>query len=218
MRRRDVLAAAAFLIAGATPLMAQTSGKIAQIGILLQVPPSSAVVQPLWKALVDGLRAHGWEEGRNLVIETRVAGQDPTRFPELARELVALKVDVILAANQQSIAAAQQATATIPIVMCGGADPVKPGFVASLAKPGGNITGITTDFETLVGKHYELLTEIKPGIKRIGVIYDPTQRTSAGLYRREQEEIAPRLGLAVVPIPVSSAADITAAFAAIATA
>jgi putative tryptophan/tyrosine transport system substrate-binding protein len=212
MKRRGFLAGAALLIAA--PSMAQST-KPAQIGLLLQVPPSAAPVQPLWKALVDGLRAKGWEEGRNLVIETRVAGGDPTRFPALARELVTLNVDVILAANQQSIAAAQQATATIPIVMCGGADPVKPGFVASLAKPGGNITGITTDFETLIGKHYELLTEIKPGIKRVGVIYDPSHATSAALYRREQEEIAPRLGLALVPLPVSTAADIKAAFAAI---
>lgn len=215
MRRRDFLSGAAVLIATAAPSLAQ-SAKPARIGLLLQVPPSAAPVQPLWTALVEALRAQGWEEGNNLVIETRVADQAPGRFHDLARELVALRVDVILAANQQSIAAARQATATIPIVMCGGADPVRAGFVASLAKPGGNITGITTDFETLIQKHFELLTEIKPGIKRVGVIHDPSQASSAGIHRLEQDEVAPRLGLTAVPIPVSTAADVKAAFAAIA--
>jgi putative ABC transport system substrate-binding protein len=119
MRRRDLLVSAAFLIVGAAPPMAQTSGKTARIGILLQVPPSAAAVQPLWKAIVDGLREHGWEEGRNLIIEGRFAGQNPERFHDLAAELVALPVDVILAANAQSIEAARRRTATIPIVMTG---------------------------------------------------------------------------------------------------
>src|SRR5690349_19440139 len=106
MRRRDFLSAAALLPGMAAPSLAQST-KPARIGLLLQVPPSAVPVQPLWKALVEGLCAHGWEEGNNLVIETRVAGQDPERFHELARELVGLNVDVILAANQQSIAAAR---------------------------------------------------------------------------------------------------------------
>jgi putative tryptophan/tyrosine transport system substrate-binding protein len=215
MRRRDFLSGAALLIAAAAPSLAQAT-KPARVGLLLQVPPSAAPVQPLWKALVDGLRAKGWEEGRNLVIETRVAGQDPGRFRDLARELAALNVDVILAANQQSIAAARRATETIPIVMCGGADPVRAGFVASLAKPGGNITGVTTDYETLIQKHFELLTEIKPGIKRVGVIHDPSEVSSAGLIGLEQGEVAPRLGLTAVPIPISTAADVKTAFAVIA--
>lgn len=215
MRRRDFLSGAAVLIATAAPSLTQ-SAKPARIGLLLQVPPSAAPVQPLWTALVEALRAQGWEEGNNLVIETRVADQAPGRFHDLARELVALRVDVILAANQQSIAAARQATAIIPIVMCGGADPVRAGFVASLAKPGGNITGVMTDFDTLIGKHFELLAEVKPGIKRVGVIYDPSLANSAGLYRLEQEQIAPRLGLTVVPFPISTAADVKSIFTAIA--
>jgi putative tryptophan/tyrosine transport system substrate-binding protein len=122
---------------------------------------------------VDGLRENGWEEGRNLVLEARFARSDPTRFPALAAELVALNADVIVAGNTQSIEAARRTTSTIPIIMVGPADPVGSGFVASLARPGGNITGLANQGETVSGKDLELLRESKPEIKRVGIIYGP---------------------------------------------
>jgi len=149
---------------------------------------------------VDGLREHGWEEGRNLILEGRFTGPDPARYPELAAELVALKVDAIIAGDSQAVEAARHQTATIPIIMLFSADPVRSGFVASLARPGGNITGLSGQFESLVGKTLELLKEVSPTINRVGVIFSPDNIASAVI---------------ALPIPVSGPADFDGAFATI---
>ena len=134
------------------------------------------------QALLDDLRARGWEEGRNILLEGRYAGADPARFPELAAELVELKVDVIVAANTQAVAAAQSKTTTIPIIIVGPSDPVGSGLVASLARPGGNVTGIANQIETVSAKNFELLKQSKPGIKRVGIMFSlnnfPSVRTA----------------------------------------
>jgi putative ABC transport system substrate-binding protein len=168
------------------------------------------VVAGLWQALIDGLREHGWEEGRNLLIEFRVAGRDPARFDGLAAELAALKVDAILAANPASIDAARRATSTIPIVMLGGFEPVVSGWIDSFSRPGHNITGVASDFS--VSKHLEILKEAQPGLQRVSVVYgegNPTAARTIDDLRRE----AAHMGLIVLPLALTSASDLHAEFA-----
>jgi putative ABC transport system substrate-binding protein len=164
---------------------------------------------------LDDLRERGWEEGRNIAFERRFAGPDPARFPELAAELVELKVDAIVAANTQAAAAALSKTTTIPIIIVGIADPVGSGLVASLARPGGNVTGMANQIEIVSAKNFELLKESKPGIKRVGIIFSPNNSPSVRTAKAMQEEVGPRLGLTVVPIGVTKPDDFAEAFATI---
>jgi putative tryptophan/tyrosine transport system substrate-binding protein len=197
------------------PAVAQDGAKPRRLGVLMNGSLTDPVIRRDWQALVDGLRKHGWEEGRNVVLEGRFAGDDVARFHELAAELVALKVDVVMCANTQATEAARRKTTTIPIVMVNSTDPVSLGFVASLAQPGGNITGLTNQLETVAGKHFDLLREIKPGIERVAIIYGPDVPGSVIALKYQQEQMAPRLGLIVRPIPVSKPADLDDAFATI---
>ncbi len=215
--RRSLLAVmlGAILLVGISSTASDSVEKERRVGVLLTLPPSVPAVRPLWQALVDGLRDHGWDEGRNLILEGRFAGQDPTRYLDLAAELVALKVDAIIAGDTQAIEAARRQTATIPIIMLFTSDPVRSGFVASLARPGGNITGLSGQYESLVGKTLELLKEVKPTINRIGILFSPDNIGSAATAKEQQEKMAPRLGLTALPIPVSGPADLDGAFATI---
>jgi putative tryptophan/tyrosine transport system substrate-binding protein len=157
----------------AAPLGAtgQQVGKIARIGYLAA---NLAANPHLQEALLQGLRDLGYVEGRNLVIEYRGAEGKPERFPALAAELVALKVDVIVTAGGTLAAlAAKQATRTLPIVFAAAADPVESGLVTSLARPGGNVTGLSIVSPELVGKSLELLKEVVPGVSRVAVLWQP---------------------------------------------
>ena len=193
-----------------TSALAQDPTAPRRVGILMSGLAADPATKKALQALVDGLREHGWQEGRNVMLEARYAGPDPARFPELAAELVALKVDVITTANTQALDAARRNTRTLPIVMAGATNPVKLGFVTSFARPGGNITGVVSQLETVVGKSLELLKEIKPGIERIGIIYSPDNVASAATFKAQQEEMAPRLGLIVLPIRISKSTDFDA--------
>jgi putative ABC transport system substrate-binding protein len=164
------------------------------------------------QAFENNLRERGWEEGRNIVFERRFTGPDPARFPELAEELVGLKVDIILSAYTPVIAAVRSMTTTTPIIMVGVADPVGSGLVTSLARPGGNITGLANQIEIVSAKNFELLKEIKPGIKRVGIVFSPNNAPSAKTAKAMQEEIGPRLGLTVVPVGVTKPEDFGGAF------
>ena len=175
------------------PAVAQDGAKPRRVGVLMNGSLTDPVIRRDWQALVDGLRKHGWEEGRNVVLEGRFAGADVARFHELAAELVALKVDVIMCANTQATEAARRKTATIPLVMVNSTDPVTSGFVASFARPGGNITGLANHGETLVVKHFDLLREIMPGIGRVAIIYGPDVIGSVNALK-QQEKMAPASG------------------------
>jgi ABC-type uncharacterized transport system substrate-binding protein len=119
------VALGAALLVGISSTASDSVEKERRVGVLLTLPPSVPAVRPLWQALVDGLREHGWEEGRNLILEGRFTGQDPARYPKLAAELVALKVDAIIAGDSQAIEAARRQTTTIPIIMLFTSDPVR---------------------------------------------------------------------------------------------
>lgn len=160
-----------------------------------------------------GLREHAWIEGRNVRIEYRRGGNDPVRMHALARELVGLKVDLIVAQSTPAVEAAKAATAVIPIVSFS-ADPVANGFVASLARPGGNITGISMMMPALAGKRIELLREISPKLARVAFLGhgdDPAHK----VFIRELQDAGRKVGVAVQPVVVRSAAEFDGAFAAL---
>src|SRR5438034_4505121 len=170
MDRRDTVLA--LLALGAAPFAAeaQQAAKIARIGYLT----SSLGANPrLPEAFRQGLRDLGYVEGRNLVIEYRDAEGKVERTPALAAELVALKVDVIVASGTLAALAAKQTTRTLPIVFSPAGDPVGSGLVTSLARPGGNVTGLSAFVPELVGKRLELLMQAVPGVRRVAFLWQP---------------------------------------------
>jgi putative tryptophan/tyrosine transport system substrate-binding protein len=165
------LAICAVLLTLSFPAGAQQAGKVPRIGILPPGPISERV--HLWEAFRQGLRELGYVEGQNITLVFPSGEVKPERLPHLAAELVNLKVDVIVAAATVAVQAAKEATKTIPIVMPIAADPVGTGLVASLARPGGNVTGLTTIASDLSGKRLELLKEVVPRLSRVAVLSNP---------------------------------------------
>jgi putative ABC transport system substrate-binding protein len=177
MDRRTFLAGAGAVLLGTRlAVEAQQPGKIPQIGYLAPVFPCSPSV-PTFEAFRQGLREVGYIEGRNIAIECRSAAGKSDVLPELAAELVRLKVALIVAAGGEPVArAAKQATQTIPIVMTNVGDPVVTGIVGSLARPGGNVTGLVTFAPELSGKRLELLKEAFPRLSRVAIFRNPVNR------------------------------------------
>jgi putative ABC transport system substrate-binding protein len=169
------------LLALPIPAQAQQSTKIPRIGFLNATSPSTVAAR--LEAFRQGLRELGYVEGKNIVIEYRWAEGKIERLPDLATELVRLKVAVIVTASSTVTRAAKEATSTIPIVMSNDNDPVGNGFVASLARPGGNITGLATLYPEISGKRLELLKEIIPKLSRVAVFGTSTQPGNAQLLR-----------------------------------
>ena len=161
------------LLITASSAEAQQPKKVPRIGYLAAIDPASESTRS--EAIRLALRELGYIEGQNIAIEYRYAEGKRDRLPELAAELVRLKVDIIVVAGgADRVRAAKNATKTIPIVMTGaGADPVEAGFVESLARPGGNVTGLTNLARELGGKRLELLKEAVPKVARVAVLYDP---------------------------------------------
>ncbi len=188
---------------------AQQPQKVPRIGFLSGVSPSinSARVE----AFRQGLRELGYVEGRNIVIEYRYAEGRLERLPALADELVRLNVEVIVTAAPPPTRAAKQATVTIPIVMTFDDDPVGSGFIASLARPGGNITGLSAQAPETIGKQLELLKEIVPNLARVGVLGDVT-RPGIPQVLREVNVTADALRVQVQYLEVRAAKDIQTAF------
>ena len=170
MKRRAFLAAAGFSLLS-RPASAQTpkAGKVYRLGYLGTVPSAPETVV-FYDAFVARLREHGYVEGRNLVIEMRNAGGDTARFPALAAELVGLNVDVLTASSNIGAGALKAATATIPIVMISSTDPVGQGLITSLARPGGNVTGLAEFAGEVSMKRLELLREAVPRARRVAFI------------------------------------------------
>jgi putative tryptophan/tyrosine transport system substrate-binding protein len=152
-------------------------------------------------AIEQGLRDLGWVEGRTVAIERRSAQGESARLPPMAEELVGLKVVLILAADPPALAAARAATRTIPIVARVSNDPVQSGLAATLAHPGGNVTGVYSEAEELTGKRLELLREALPGLSRVAVLWDPDGERARFWYR-EAETAAHALGLKILSIEV----------------
>jgi putative ABC transport system substrate-binding protein len=210
-RRRFLIVTGALL---ATPLAAdgQRPAKVSRIGYL---SPSLASSLPLRDAFLQGLRDRGYVEGRNLSVEHRDAEGDRERFPALAAELVALKVDVIFVGGGTRVAlAAMQATNTIPIVFAGVGDPVESGLVTNLARPGGNVTGLSSLGPELVGKRLELIKQAVPGVDRVAVLWLPGalgERTDKDMLT-EADAAARALGVQLIFVEARGPDDFAKAF------
>jgi putative ABC transport system substrate-binding protein len=213
-RRRFLLTAMAGALAAPPAVEAQAAMKMPQLGLLSGGPRSPDRLAGL-DVFREGLRKRGYVEGQNIAIEYRWA-ERPEQVQELATELARLKVDVLVAADPASVRAAKRATRTIPIVMVISLDPVGQGYVASLVRPGGNITGLTWDskFE-ITGKYLELLKMAVPKITRVAGLIDPTN-TGLQPYRKAGEEAAPSLGVTLRHVEWSTPAELERAFDAIA--
>jgi len=214
MRKSAVrLALCAILLALCGPAHAQQMGKVYRIGYFAggAAGPSS----PRAEALRRGLLELGYVEGKNITFVYQTAEGRLGLLPDLAAELVRLKVDVIVAVGDGPITAARQATNTIPVVMAASNDPVGLGHVVSLAKPGGNVTGLSTISSELVGKRVELLKEIIPRASRLAVLRDPRNPGTA-LHLKEIELAGRALGLLIRSFEARSAGEIEPVFRAVA--
>ena len=207
MNRRDAILA--LMALGATPLAAEAQPvtKLPRIGVLWQTKPPPPVPAAMVKLLAS-LKDLGWEDGRTVAIEYRFAGNDPGQLAQYAAELVRLKVDVITTGGDLSTRAAQQATATIPIAMVVGF-PVESGFVKSLARPGGNITGVAVLADELSVKRLELLKEIMPRLSRVAVLWDPVTHERQP---KAAEAAARTLGLQIEVLSAKTAGELAGAF------
>jgi putative ABC transport system substrate-binding protein len=207
MQRREFIT----LVGGAAaslPLTAraQQPERMARIGVMLAFSASDPEVKPFVAALKKGLQDLGWIEGRNIEFDFRWPAADPDRIRAYAAELVDTKPSVILVNSTTATTALQQETLTVPVVFVNIADPIRSGFVASLAAPGGNITGFT-NFETTMGaKWLQLLRDVAPERMRAGLLFNPN--THSGQYFHIIETTAPSLGMESFQLPVQDAAGI----------
>jgi len=192
------------------PLAAHAQrGKPALMGLL---GSGTAAAQSEWTAaFVQRLRELGWSEGRNLTIEYRWAEGRSERFAEIAAEFVRLKVDVIVTHNTLPPLAAKQATSVIPIVFATAGDPVGTGIVESLARPGGNVIGLSSQQPESAGKRLEILSEFVPGLRRLAVLFEPGNPFSAAEFDGVST-VAPTLGLELIPFEIRRAGEIAPAF------
>jgi putative ABC transport system substrate-binding protein len=210
-RRRFLLTSLAGALAAPLAAGAQLGGKVWRVGVPFgQTRETSA---SFIRGLEDGLRDRGYLGGRNLTVEYRFAEFKPERIPVFAAELVKLNVDVFVVGVDRNAVAVQQVTTKIPIVMAAAEDPVGAGLIKSLARPGGNVTGVTVvTGPEIFGKNLELLKEVLPKGARIAILFSATSPINA-LYLKATEGAALRLGVRLVPTGVRTAGDLERAFA-----
>jgi len=220
-RRGTSMAAFAALLAltlgsalPAPAVAAQAGAAAARIGFLsFFAAPTAADPDPNEAGFRQGLREGGYVEGQNIVIERRYADGNAALLAASAAELVRLKVDAIVAGGQPAREAARKATATIPIVTLSGSDPVREGWAKTLARPGGNVTGLTFTFPELSAKRLELLKQALPGLVHVAVMIDPIEVVDAPDVLRETEAGARRLGLTMRVLQIHGRQDLQEAFA-----
>ena len=213
MKRREFILAVGGAAAWPLAARAQQAGKVPRIGYLSPVGRTGAVFRD--EAFQQGLRELGYVDGANIVIEYRFAEGKFDRLPALAAELVQLKVDVIVAVVTQASLAARNATKTIPIVMAGVSDPAGSGLIANLARPGGNVTGTSSQTSEVVGKSLEFLKEAVPGIGRVAGLWNPANAVFQAQMLKEAETAAAALKLQLKSFGARDADELDAAFAAI---
>jgi putative ABC transport system substrate-binding protein len=186
---------------------AQQGELVRRIGVLVSDPEDDPEIKARLAAFRQGLERLGWSEGRNVRIDYRSAANNPDRFQPLATELVRLQPDVILAMTTPVAAALRRESRTIPIVFVGVSDPIGSGFISSLARPGGNLTGLLLYEEGITGKWLAMLKEIAPSLARAALIANP-RRTPYDYFVRSAKSVAPSLAIELVPSPIENAADI----------
>jgi putative tryptophan/tyrosine transport system substrate-binding protein len=216
VRRRDFItllggAAAAWPLAA----RAQQPERMRRIGVLMNIAADDPQAQSRIEAFLQGLQPLGWTVGRNLQIDVRWAAADADLFRRYATELVALAPDVILASTNSAVAPLQQVTRTVPIVFAITVDPVGAGFVARLARPGGNTTGFSLYEYSISGKWLELLKQVAPGVTRAAVLRDPATAAGIGQFAAIQA-VAPPFGVELSPVDVRDGGEIEQAVTAFA--
>jgi putative tryptophan/tyrosine transport system substrate-binding protein len=196
-------------LAAAGAASAQPPPKAARIGVLFASTPSATA--HLLEGLRRGLKEQGYVEGQSFVFETRYGRAGAVRMSDLATELVGMKPDLLVAATDPATAAFRQQTRTIPIVMANATDPVGTGFVSSLARPGGNVTGLSALSPELAGKRLALLRDLVPGLARVAILWNPDVRGALFDYK-ETETAARALRMQLQSVEVTSGEDIARAF------
>ena len=214
-RRKLIVALGAGALAAPIAIFAQPPGKVWRVGFLSFRGHPVSLDADVFGAFRLGMREHGYVEGKNLVIEWRFADSKFERLPDLAAELVRLQVDVIVSSGTVSTSAAQKATATIPIVMETNTDPVGSGFVKTLARPGGNITGFSNISVDLSPKHLEMLLAMVPRLSRVAVLVNPANSSHA-LTVKSVRSAAQRTSTKILPVEARTAPEIEQAFTAMA--
>jgi putative tryptophan/tyrosine transport system substrate-binding protein len=208
MRRRDFIQAIA--VSTTWPLAAraqQPEEHMRRIGVLEETAEDDKERNSQFAKFREGLASLGWLEGRTVHVEHRFAAADAGRYEPLAKELVALQPEVILAVSTPVTAALQRQTSTIPIVFLGVSDPIGSGFVAGLARPGGNLTGLMLYDAGIAGKWLAMLKEIAPGLERAALVANP-KTTAYDYFVRNAKAAAASLGVELVPTPIANAAEI----------
>src|ERR1039458_10190113 len=208
MKRREFItllggAAAAWPLA----VRAHLSDRVRRIGVLIGYAEDDPETKARLAALREGLEKRGWSEGRNVQIETRFAAGNADKYVSLAKELIATRPDVILAHTTLVATALQRESRVIPIVFVNVSDPIGSGFVAGLARPGGNFTGVLQYEAGVVGKWLAMLKEIAPRLDRVALVANP-KTTPFDYFLRAAETAAPSLAIKMVPSPVATAAEI----------
>jgi len=211
-RREFIGTLAGALLTAPLAAEAQQTGKVARIGYLLTA--SREQQAQLTRAFEEGLRDLGYIPGRDVVIEHRFADGKVEQLPQLAQDLVRLKVDVIVTGSNQHVVAAKQATTTIPIVFVASSEPAGTGLVASISRPGGNVTGVTADVGAeMGGKRLQLLKEFVPRLSRVAVLVDPGYPPAPAIFKA-METPAVALGMTVVRFDARGPGDLKGVFAA----
>jgi putative tryptophan/tyrosine transport system substrate-binding protein len=209
MRRRDFITGAGTVVTWSLSARAQQTGPLPSIGVL---GASKAAAWVPWAAAFEKrLLELGWTNGRTVVLEYRWAEGQSTRLAEIATALVGLNVSAIVTSGTEATIAAKQVTSAVPIVFVGVIDPIAIGSVASLARPGGNVTGLSLQSSELAGKRVELLREVLPNLRKLAILVDVSNPGSV-LDASEAEGAARTLGLDVVKLEIRQAADIAPAF------
>jgi putative tryptophan/tyrosine transport system substrate-binding protein len=207
--KRRIFIASFGMAATIHPRLLIAQSHMAQVAFLFSTRPQ-ANPPPFWQALIEAMRQRGWVEGRNITFHLRAAEGIQERYEQLATELVALHPDVIVSPTSQGIQAARERTNAIPIVMAGVTDPLGAGFIASLARPGGNITGVTNQLGDLGGKFFQILQELRPGLSRIAILWNPDDPGSR-LGAEGQFASGLQLGLTIQSVPVRKKEDLDVA-------
>src|SRR5438067_2533849 len=208
-RRKFILAVGGAAFAVPLAVRAQQRDELRRIGVIVQVAQDDPEAQASVAAFKAAMQELGWRNDHNLQIDLRGAAGDPERMQALARELIALKPDVILARSTPVTAALLRQTRTIPVVFTVVSDPVGERFVESVAPPGGNATGFTNVESSLTGKWLELLKEVAPDIKRVAFVFDPNLAPGGGsYYTRLIQAAAPHFAVTATALPVRGASEI----------
>src|SRR5215469_10877261 len=212
MHLRSLFAAIVFLIVPlSVDTSAQTAGKTYRVGYVALGSKDFPVMKASLEGLTRGLARHGFVTGSNLIIEARFADAKPERLPGLVKELIDAKVDAIMAVSYPAARAAKDATKTIPIVIDAASDPVGTGLVASLSRPGGNVTGLSDMAAELSVKRLEFLRELVPSAKKVAMLYNASDPAMTARYH-VAETVAPALGITLQPLGVREPEEFGTAF------